>query len=127
MSVKEMNESYRVLIIEDDEEVGRLLCLSLNSAGLECQAATDGQSALQLFKDHAPHLVLLDWMLPGMSGQEVLDALRAHSDVPVLVVSALADESSAGDFPGTSGHIGKPFNPTRLNRRVQEILQERYR
>jgi two-component system response regulator MtrA len=126
MSVNEMNELYRVLVIEDDEEVGRLLCLSLNGAGLSCQTATDGQSALQLFKEQAPHLVLLDWMLPGMSGQEVLDALRAQSDVPILVVSALADESNAGAFPGTDGHIGKPFNPARLNRRVQEILRERY-
>lgn len=117
---------FRILVIEDDAEVARLMCLSLQRAGLKCQVAPDGPSALEAFGEKQPHLVLLDWMLPNMGGQEVLDALRAQSDVPVLVVSALADESTMGTFQGADGQIGKPFNPMRLMRRVRELLAERY-
>ena len=116
---------FRILVIEDDAEVARLMCLALKKDGLECHSATDGILGLQLFDQRQPHLVLLDWMMPNMNGREVLDALRAHSNVPVIVVSALAD-ASATDFQGADAHIGKPFNPTRLLRRVRDLLSERY-
>lgn len=117
---------FRILVVEDDPEVARLLCLSLIRDGLECEVATEGMTALRMFEEKPSHLVLLDWMLPSMGGQEVLDALRAKSDVPVIVVSALADESTTAVFRGADGQIGKPFNPMRLLRRVRELLAERY-
>lgn len=117
---------FRILVIEDDAEVGRLMCMGLNRDGLDCYSATDGTEGLQMFAEKKPHLVLLDWMMPNMSGREVLDALRAMSDVPVIVVSALADGSTESDFHGADAQIGKPFNPMRLLRRVHDLLAERY-
>jgi DNA-binding response OmpR family regulator len=117
---------YRVLIIEDDTEVARLMCLCLQKDGIECFIANDGRRGLDLHDEKQPHLVLLDWMLPTMNGQEVLDALRLKTEVPVLIVSALADESTEGNWPGADGQIGKPFSPTRLSQRVHQHLREYY-
>jgi DNA-binding response OmpR family regulator len=117
---------FRVLIIEDDAEVSRLMCLCLQKDGIECFIANNGPSGLSLHDEKQPHLVLLDWMLPGMSGQEVLDALRLKTEVPVLIVSALADESTEGNWRGADGQIGKPFSPARLNQRVHQHLREYY-
>lgn len=117
---------FRILVIEDDAEVGKLMCLGLIRDGLDCHTATDGMTGLQIFAEKLPHLVLLDWMMPNMSGREVLDALRATSDVPVIVVSALVESSTESNFQGADAQIGKPFNPARLLRRVHELLTERY-
>lgn len=117
---------FRVLVIEDDAEVAQLMCLGLKRDGLECHFATDGMTGLRLLAKKKPHLVLLDWMMPNMSGREVLDALRAESDLPVIVVSALADNDQTTEFQGADAQIGKPFNPVRLLRLVHDLLSERY-
>jgi two-component system, OmpR family, response regulator AdeR len=119
-------QPYRVLIIEDDTEVCKLICLNLQVMGYECHTSTDGRSGLNLFDEYQPHIVLLDLMMPGMSGEEVLAEIRQRSDVPVLIVSALID-GHAMELPhNVSGQISKPFNPARLTKQVQEQLRQRY-
>lgn len=119
-------EQYRVLIVEDDTEISRLICVNLEAKGLKCISAMDGLSGIQLLKEHQPHLVLLDLMLPGMSGTEILDAIRRESDIPVVAVSALVNESERVAELDVQDQIGKPFSPFDLHRRVMAQLERFY-
>ena len=126
MTTNAAERPYRVLIIEDDEEVARIMSLALERDRIDCRIVPDGDAGLRTFEENQPHLVLLDLMLPGMTGQEVLEALRARSDVPVIVVSALVNGASNELLPGADAQMGKPFSPLRLLRCVREHLQARY-
>ena len=116
-------EARRVLIIEDDVEVAKLMEMGLQFEGLNCRRETDGASGLRAFKEEPPHLVLLDIMMPGMSGREVLSEIRGMSQVPVIIVSALARDE---EWPTANGFIAKPFSPMRLAKLVKEKLSEYY-
>ena len=116
-------ETYTVLIIEDDVEVAKLMELGLQHEGIACRKATDGAVGLKSFKDEPPHLVLLDIMMPGMSGREVLTEIRLISQVPVLIVSALASDE---EWPEANGFIAKPFSPLRLSKLVRSTLKDVY-
>ena len=118
---------YRILHIEDDAEVARVSCATLELQGYQCRCATDGVTALELMHNFQPHLVLLDLMLPGMSGMEVLNEIRSQSDVPVIIVSALANDHDAlQDLQGADDRLGKPFRPMELARRINTLLSRYY-
>ena len=117
---------FRVLIIEDEIEVSRLISIALKDRGLHTRCALDGESALNDFAGFQPHLVLLDLTMPGLSGQEVYEAIRSQSDVPVLVVSALVGDRSVPIPQGVSGQLSKPFSPPNLVRHAESILNDFY-
>lgn len=119
-------DSYRILIVEDEIEVSRLIGMALGSRGYKFKSALDGMEALQIFGDFDPHMVLLDLTMPGLSGQEVYEALRSMSDVPVMVVSALVGDRDIPVPEGVAGQMSKPFSPPNLVRRVQAVLEETY-
>ena len=119
-------ESYRILIVEDEIEVSRLIGMALESCGYKFKSALDGNQALDFFRGFDPHMVLLDLTMPGISGQEVYDALRSMSDVPVMVVSALVGDRDIPVPEGVVGQMSKPFSPPNLVRRVQSVLEETY-
>lgn len=119
-------DSYRILIVEDEIEVSRLIGIALKSRGFKFKSALDGSEALQVFADFDPHMVLLDLTMPGLSGHEVYEALRCMSDVPVMVVSALVGDTDIPIPEGIAGQISKPFSPPNLVRRVQTVLEETY-
>lgn len=122
----EVDKSYRILIVEDEIEVSRIIAMVLESCGYKSKAALDGLQALQIFSDFDPHMVLLDLTMPGISGQEVYDAIRSQSDVPVMVVSALIGDRDVPVPDGVAAEMSKPFSPPNLARRVQTILNETY-
>jgi DNA-binding response OmpR family regulator len=117
--------AQRVLLVEDDERLGEQVVASLRSAGLEPVWVRTGDDALlHDFGDYA--LVILDLMLPGAHGFDVLKALRAgHRDVPVLVVSARQDthDKIRGFELGADDYLTKPFWPEELKARVQARLR----
>ncbi len=80
--------SQTVLVVEDDDEIRMALCAYAVKAGLRVLEAADGAEALTLFRLHGPDLLLLDVMLPQLSGFEVLKRIREQSDVPVLLLTA---------------------------------------
>ncbi len=82
--------------------------------------------ALDVFADFDPHMVLLDLTMPGISGQEVYEAIRSQSDVPVMVVSALVGDRDVPVPEGVNAQMSKPFSPPNLVRRVQSLLEETY-
>lgn len=119
-------EPFRILIVEDELEVSRLIGMALERQGYKFQSALDGVSALSDFDEFQPHLVLLDLTMPGLSGQEVYNVIRSKSDVPVLIVSALVGDRDVPVPEGVTGQMSKPFSPPNLARRVQAVLNEFY-
>jgi DNA-binding response OmpR family regulator len=115
----------RVLIVDDDIELCRLLGERLSSEGFALESVHDGPRGLErvLSKDHA--LVILDLMLPGMGGLDVLRRLRRHSPVPVLILTARGEDVDriVGLEIGADDYLPKPFNPRELIARIRAILR----
>src|SRR5215469_16877375 len=115
----------RVLIVDDDVPLCRLLKERLSSEGFVIEAVHDGPHGLEraLSMEHA--LVVLDLMLPGMGGLDVLRRLRSKSPVPVLILTARGEDSDRilGLELGADDYVAKPFNPRELIARIRAILR----
>lgn len=119
---------FRILVIEDDHEVARLILLNLARIGLDCRYAPDGPTGLAAFKDADPHLILLDLMLPGLDGRAVCTKIRETSTLPIIIITALSgDEPQLQCFKlGADDYVTKPFNPKLLITRVVAHLRRVY-
>ncbi len=115
----------RVLIIEDDRVVVETLTTYLQHAGYDVVSASDGIEGLRLARAPEIALVILDWMVPGMSGPEVCRRLRAVSTVPVLLLTARTaeDDRVRGLETGADDYVPKPFSPREVVARVQALLR----
>ncbi|MFA6985208.1 MAG: response regulator transcription factor [Arenimonas sp.] len=114
-----------ILIVDDDVELVGLLRFALNGAGYDVVTAFDGEQALMRLREHMPDLVILDVNLPLRDGFEVLDQLRKHSQVPVMMLtvrSAEEDEVRGLDL-GADDYLKKPFSPRALLARVRSLLR----
>lgn len=116
---------HLVLIAEDESGISSILDAYLRRDGLRTCMATHGQQALDLFRTMRPNMVLLDINMPGMDGLEVLRAIRAESQTPVIMVTALADDIDKllGLRLGADDYISKPFNPAEAVARVRAVLR----
>lgn len=118
-------QAPRVLVVEDEEHVAALQQEHLQRAGLRTERLSRGDAVVAHVRAHAPDLVLLDLMLPGADGTEVCRALRAFSNVPILMVSARGEEMDRllGFDLGADDYLCKPFSPRELVARVQALLR----
>lgn len=118
----------KILVAEDEQDVLNLVATNLKGAGYQVLKAEDGESALEQTRNALPSLVILDLMLPGMSGLEVCRVLKAESatrGIPILMLTAKAEEVDriVGLELGADDYVTKPFSPRELVLRVRSILR----
>jgi two-component system response regulator MtrA len=119
----------RVLVVDDDAALAEMLGIVLRGEGFEPSFVSDGDKALDAFRDTRPDLVLLDLMLPGADGIDVARRIRAESGVPIVMLTAKSDtiDIVLGLESGADDYIVKPFNPRELNARVKAVLRRAHR
>ena len=116
----------RILVIDDEPAIRDMLQIALDAAGFKVGLAEDAKQAYPIIIDTPPDLILLDWMMPGTSGIELLRRLRRDEiNVPVIMLTAKVEEASkiAGLDSGADDYIAKPFSPRELVSRVKAILR----
>jgi DNA-binding response OmpR family regulator len=114
-----------VLIVDDDRKILRLLRIELTAQGFSVTMAERGDEAIAVAERQRPDLVVLDIILPGMDGLQVLQKLREHSGVPVILLTAKGTDSDKimGLELGADDYLPKPFNPEELTARVRAVLR----
>jgi len=114
-----------VLVVEDNPNTLDLVRLYLERDGHRVLTARDGLTALRLFHQEAPDLIVLDLMLPGLDGMEVCRRVREESEVPIIMLTARAEEEErlAGLELGADDYVTKPFSPRELSARVRAVLR----
>ena len=117
--------SETILLIEDEPKVARLARDYLEKSGYRVLIANDGQSGLATARREKPDLLVLDLMLPGMDGLDVCRALRRETDLPIIMLTARAEETDRliGLELGADDYITKPFSPRELVARVRALLR----
>ncbi|MEM1382335.1 MAG: phosphate regulon transcriptional regulator PhoB [Pseudomonadota bacterium] len=120
--------SARVLVVEDEEALSALLEYNLGKEGFEVRISADGEDALLAIEEDRPDLVLLDWMLPGLSGIEICRRIRARGetrDTPVIMLTARGEEEDRvrGLDTGADDYLTKPFSVPELTARVRALLR----
>ena len=120
---------FRILIVEDDPTILRLVSIHIEMTNFETFTATNGLEGWERFSQVDPHLVLTDINMPGLSGHELVEKIREVSAVPILMMTAAdTDESQMKGFKvGADDYIAKPFNPKLLTARVVANLRRVYR
>ena len=115
----------RALIVDDDKNILELLRLYVEKEGYETTLCLDGQSALESFKSNPPSIVILDIMLPKLSGIEVLKEIRKTSSIPVIMLTAKGEtfDKVLGLELGADDYIVKPFEPKELIARMRAVLR----
>ena len=121
--------AYKILVVDDEPTIVRLMEFILTRQGHELLVATNGEDALAMVRTHAPDLVLLDIMMPRVDGYEVARLLRADpatSALPIIMLSAKAQDEDIrkGEDAGVDDYITKPFSPDHLVRVVADHLQK---
>ncbi|WP_139905096.1 response regulator transcription factor [Clostridium thermarum] len=115
----------KILIIEDEEKITEVIQSYLEKEEFEVHICTDGSAAFELFEQINPTLVILDLMLPGVNGEEICMRLRSISRVPIIILTAKADEQSILHCfnIGADDYVTKPFSPRQLVARVMALLR----
>ncbi len=124
-----MKKPY-ILIVEDEASIAELIAINLRHSGFECDIASDSAQAQSMVFERLPDLVLLDWMLPTMSGFSLAKQWRSQIEtkqLPIVMLTARADEADkvAGLDSGVDDYITKPFSTKELLARVRAILRRR--
>lgn len=115
----------RVLVVDDDAALAEMLTIVLRGEGFDAAVVRDGARALQAFREVRPDLVLLDLMLPGLSGLDVCKQIRAESGVPIIMLTAKTDTVDVvlGLESGADDYVMKPFKPKELTARIRARLR----
>jgi len=118
----------KVLLVEDADDLAQVITREFESSGYIVLHAGDGETALKLHAAHQPDVIILDWMLPGLDGIEVLRRIRKTAATPVLMLTARDEEIDRvmGLEVGADDYLTKPFHLSELNARIKAIIRRRY-
>ena len=120
-----MREKQRVLIVDDEPQIGRVMRTSLSTHGFDVRVAADGEAALDLFNDWHPSLVITDLSMPNMGGIEFCRRLRLVSKIPIIVLSVKSEEKVKVEAldAGADDYVTKPFGMDELLARIRAALR----
>lgn len=121
--------NLKVLVVEDDRKIASITKMYLERDGYEVYLAETGTQGLRLARAHRPYLIILDLMLPQLSGLEVCKTLRAESDVHIIMLTARSTETDKlkGLDLGADDYVTKPFSPRELAARVRAVMRRQER
>jgi two-component system KDP operon response regulator KdpE len=120
-----MNEHRRILVVDDEPQITRVLRTSLSSQGYDIRVANDGETALEIMKDWTPDLVITDLSMPNMDGLELCRRLRTSTQLPIIVLSVRGEERTKVQAldAGADDYVTKPFGIQELQARVRASLR----
>ena len=119
---------YKILIVDDENAIREMIKVALELAGFECIEAASAVKAMPLIVDERPDLILLDWMMPEVSGIELLRRLRRDEltkEIPIILLTAKAEEQNTVQAldSGADDYMTKPFRPQELTARIKSLLR----
>ena len=128
MTKRTVMNSKRILIIEDEQPIREMICFALENAGFEIQEAADARQAQVMIAEALPDLILLDWMLPGVSGIDYARRLKKEDltrEIPIIMLTARTQEEDKvqGLESGADDYVTKPFSPRELAARIKAVLR----
>jgi two-component system KDP operon response regulator KdpE len=120
-----MSEHRRILVVDDEPQITRVLRPSLSSQGYDIRVANDGETALEIMKDWTPDLVITDLSMPNMDGLELCRRLRVSTQIPIIVLSVRGEEKTKVQAldAGADDYVTKPFGIEELLARVRANLR----
>jgi two-component system KDP operon response regulator KdpE len=120
-----MNEHRRILVVDDESQITRVLRTSLSSQGYDIRVANDGETALEIMKDWTPDLVITDLSMPNMDGLELCRRLRLSTKIPIIVLSVKGEERTKVQAldAGADDYVTKPFGIEELLARIRASLR----
>jgi len=120
-----MSQPRRILVVDDESQITRVLRTTLSSRGYDLRIANDGETALEIMKDWSPDLVITDLSMPNLDGLELCRRLRTYSQVPIIVLSVRGEERTKVQAldAGADDYVTKPFSPRELVARVRAVLR----
>ncbi len=121
----EVQEREKILVVDDEASIRRILETRLKMVGYEVMTSADGEEALEAFAKFTPDLVILDVMMPKMDGYGVTKEIRKNSETPIIILTALGDVSEriTGLELGADDYVIKPFSPKELEARAKAVLR----
>lgn len=124
-----MSDKKTILVVDDEPKIVEVVEAYLKKEGFKVLTAEDGEKALKLFKSEVIHLMVLDLMLPKISGEEICNKIRAASDIPIIMLTAKSEEDDKieGLAIGADDYLTKPFSVRELVGRVKALIRRSYR
>jgi OmpR family response regulator RpaB len=112
----------RVLVVDDEPRIGKVLRIKLRLSGYDVITTTNGAEAIELVRTQEPDIMLLDILMPDISGMDVLDRVRTFSQVPIIIFTGLPEIGQSTLKHGANDCINKPFNPDVLIEKIESVL-----
>ncbi|PVV83696.1 response regulator transcription factor [Dehalogenimonas alkenigignens] len=114
----------RVLVVDDEPGIGAVLRIKLRLSGFEVTTTTSGAEAIELVSTHEPDVMLVDILMPDVTGMDVIDRVRLFSKIPIIVFTAKPDIATFAMELGANDYIAKPFDPEQIVKKIKAVLIE---